>query len=411
MKRTLVKNIRSLFQAGIQMPSVRKGSEMALVPSIENAFLMTEGEKVMSFGSMKNCPERADLEIDAKGGLLFPCFPDSHTHVVFAKNRDIEFVDRIKGLSYEEIARRGGGILNSARELAEMPEDQLFEDALARIYGLIKKGTGAIEIKSGYGLSTDAEIKMLRVIRRLKEALPIPVKASFLGAHALPLAYKENREGYIKLITDEMLPKIADEGLADYCDVFCDRGFFTVDETTKILEAAAKYGIKPKIHANELDFSGGIQVGVKNQAVSVDHLEFTGKDEIDSLLNSDTMPTLLPSTAFFLGLEYPPARKMIDAGLPVSLASDFNPGSSPSGDLSFIFSLACLKLKMLPEEVLNALTVNAAAAMELQDSHGFLKPKGNANFIISKPMNGLNSFAYHFTDQRIEHVFIKGKEF
>jgi imidazolonepropionase len=365
---------------------------------------------ISQFGPDQECPiERADETIDCFGKIVLPAFCDSHTHLVFAAWRENEFVDRIKGLTYEEIANSGGGILNSAARLQATTEDQLFEQALPRLHEVTRMGTGAIEIKSGYGLTVESELKMLRVIRRLKETNIIPVKTSFLGAHAIPVEFKTNRPGYIRLLTETMLPQIAAEGLADYVDVFCDRGFYTVEETDEILGTAARYGIKPKIHANELDYSGGIQIGVRHKAISVDHLEYTGPEEIAALAGSQTIATILPSTAFFLGFPYAPARNMIENGLCVALASDYNPGSSPSGNLSFIISLACIKLKMLPEEAINAVTINGAAAMELSDMVGSITPQKSANLIITKPVSSIAYLPYSFGSPWIEKVILKGK--
>jgi imidazolonepropionase len=337
-----------------------------------------------------------------------PAWCDSHTHIVYAGSRESEFVDKIKGLTYEEIARNGGGILNSAARLHNTSEDELYEQALKRANEIISFGTGAVEIKSGYGLNTADELKMLRVVRRLKETTPLTIKASFLGAHALPQQYKANREAYIREITDEMLPAVAAEGLADYVDVFCDKGFFTVDETARILEKASHYKLQPKIHANELDYSGGIQVGVKYNALSVDHLEYTGPEEIEVLLNSHTMPTLLPSTAFFLRLKQPPAREMIQAGLPVALASDYNPGSSPSGRMAFILSLACINLRMLPEEALNAATLNGAYAMGVNTELGSITVGKKANLIVTSEISSPAFIPYAFGSQLIDKVMLNG---
>jgi len=406
----LLRKIKSLV--GIQPAGIRvlKGADLQKLESIDNAFMFVENGKIQSLGPDADCKiERADETMDCSGKLVLPAFCDSHTHLVFAAWRESEFVDRIRGLTYEEIAKRGGGILNSAARLQTMSEDELFDKALIRLRGVTQMGTGAIEIKSGYGLTLDSEIKMLRVIRRLKEENIIPVKATFLGAHAMPLAYKTNRQEYIRLLIDEMLPRIADEGLADYIDVFCDKGFYTVEETDQILTAGAKYGLKAKIHANELDFSGGIQVGVKNNAISVDHLEYTGEEEIEALRNSDTIATILPSTAFFLGLPYAPARKMIEHNLPVALASDYNPGTSPSGNLSFILSLAAIKLKMLPSEAINALTINGAAAMEVQETNGSITAGKLANLIITKPVTGIDYLPYSYGQGWIEKVLVGGK--
>lgn len=383
---------------------------MSALNAISNAYLLIENGIITQFGPDSECTfDRASTMINCSNRIVIPAFCDSHTHIVFAAWRENEFVDRIKGLSYEEIAKRGGGILNSAARLQNATEDELFESAAERLQEVIAGGTGAIEIKSGYGLSTAGEIKMLRVIRRLKDLDWIPVKTTFLGAHAIPLEYKANREGYINLLIDEMLPIIHNEGLTDYIDVFCDKGFFTVSETDRILNAGIKYGLKPKIHANELDYSGGIQVGVKHNAVSVDHLEYTGEDEIDALSSSGTIATLLPSTAFNLGLPYAPARKMLDRDLCIALASDYNPGSSPSGNMSFVISLACIKMKMLPEEAINASTINGAAAMEMSSTLGSITTLKSANLIISKPEISISRIPYHFGDVPVDKVLINGR--
>jgi imidazolonepropionase len=413
--KILIKNIKSLY--GIHDPSVQKvcGEDMAKLPAIEDAWLAIDDGRIADYGSMNNFPGIEDwrlLEvIDATGKFVLPAWCDSHTHLVFAGSREGEFVDKINGLSYEEIAKRGGGILNSAALLQTTDEETLFQSAYHRLMEVVRFGTGAIEIKSGYGLSLEGELKMLRVIKRLKEVSPIHIKATFLGAHAFPIEYKSNKDAYVDLVVKEMLPAVAAESLADYVDVFCDRGFFDVEQTEKILEAAAKYGLKPKIHANELDYSGGIQVGVKYRAVSVDHLEYTADDEIEELLNSATMPTLLPSTAFFLGFDYPPARKMINSGLPVALASDYNPGSSPSGRMSFVVSLACIKLRMLPEEAINAATLNGAYAMELQHETGSIARGKKANVIITKEIPSLAYLPYRFANDYIDRVIVGGKIF
>lgn len=410
MSIRLIKNIHRLYQCDDGSRSIVKGADMKELPSLENAYLLMNGDKIEAWGAMADCPSVPEAEtIDASGKSVLPCWCDSHSHIVYAGSREGEFVDRVKGLSYEEIADNGGGILNSARRLQGTSEDELFQSAKKRLAEVISFGTGALEIKSGYGLTVDAELKMLRVIKRLKEISPIPIKANFLGAHAVPVKYKENRAEYIRLITEEMLPQIVEEGLADYIDVFCDRGFYTVEETDQILKAGAAHGLKAKIHANELDYSGGVQVGVKNNAVSVDHLECVGEEEINCLLNSDTMPTILPSTAFFLNLEYAPARKMIDAGLPVALASDYNPGSTPSGRIPFVISLACIKMKMLPEEAINALTINGARAMEMENEMGSIAKGKKANIIITKEISSLAFIPYSFGSDLIDQVIIGGE--
>lgn len=417
--KLIVKNIGHLLNARLDCPSKLAGDEMSKLPVLKDAFLLIEDEKISSFGNMSGFDEAAKsfdpsgtaTLVDAFNGLVGPTWCDSHTHIVYAAPREAEFVDRIHGLTYEEIAKRGGGILNSAKKMADAEESQLFENAMDRVAEMAAMGTGAIEIKSGYGLSVDSELKMLRVIKRIKDSSDIPIKATFLGAHAIPADFKDNRNGYMRLMIDEMLPRIADEGLADYCDVFCDRGFFTVEETDQILEAGWKYGLQPKIHANELANSGGIQIGVKHRALSVDHLEFTGEEEIRCLLESKTMPTILPSTAFFLKLHYAPARKMIDAGLPIALASDFNPGSSPSGNMAFVLSLACVYMGMLPEEAIAAATINGAYAMGLSENMGSITPGKWASFFITEPVTSPAMLPYSFGSRLIKSTYIKGKPF
>lgn len=410
----LFTHIKSLF--GTRSPEVRKlsGKEMKDSGVISDAWMFVKDGKIDSFGTMdqlessKVDPSGNAKQVDLNGRMVLPAWCDSHTHIVFPVSREGEFVDRIHGLTYVEIAERGGGILNSARKMADADEDSLFNGACKRIEEIIGFGTGAVEIKSGYGLSVESELKMLRVIKRLKEWSPIPVRATFLGAHAIPSDLKENRGEYIRMITEEMLPVIAEEGLADYNDVFCDKGFFTVEETETILEAGLKYGLQPKIHANELDRSGGIQTGVKYNALSVDHLEFTGPDEIEALLGSDTMPTLLPSTAFFLRLEYAPARRMIDAGLPVAVATDYNPGSSPSGNMPFVISLSCIHMQMDPEEAINAATINGAYAMGLDARLGSIAEGKDASFIVTKEIPSLAYIPYAFGSDHIDSVYING---
>lgn len=385
---------------------------MSEMNSLENAWLFLENDRIHSFGSMSDMDlVHAEDVHDAEGASILPAWVDSHTHLVFAAPREQEFEDRIKGLSYEEIARRGGGILNSAQQLNAMDETALYESSAKRLLNVMAHGTGAIEIKSGYGLSVDGEMKMLRVIRKLKENHPIPIKASFLAAHAYPAAYKQDHEGYIKLIIDKMLPEIADEGLADYMDVFCEEGFFSVAETEQLLEAASKYGLKPKIHANQLHYSGGVQVGVKYNAVSVDHLEFIGDAEIEALKNSHTIPTLLPGAAFFLGMQYQPARQIIDAGLPVCLATDYNPGSCPSGNVPLLLTIACTQLKMTPEEAVNAVTLNGAAALELSSEMGTIAAGKKANLIITKKIPSLAYIPYDFGNNPVDKMIIDGKFF
>lgn len=405
-------NIKTLYLIAEENTHKLQGKAMQTPLCIDNGYLRIHNDKILEYGSMQNLQINEFEEvIDVSGRIIFPTFCDSHTHIVYARTRENEFVDRIKGLTYQEIAAKGGGILNSALDLQQTPEKELYEQAYVRLQNLIKQGTGAIEIKSGYGLSVEGELKMLRVIAMLKETTSIPVKATFLGAHAIPTAYKNDRKKYIDLIIREMLPNIAAEHLADYIDVFCDEGFFTVEETDILLSEGAKYGLKPKIHANELANSGGIQIGVKHKAISVDHLEYTGEEELNCLFHSDTVATLLPSTAFFLGLKYPEARAMIDKGLCVALATDFNPGSSPSGNMSFVMSLACIKMRMLPEEALTACTLNGAYAIELSSQgYGKLSKGSLANFVITKPCASLAAIPYHFGESLIEEVWIQGKK-
>jgi imidazolonepropionase len=383
---------------------------MQALPSLENAYVLVENDKIIAYGKMEQWKEQqVDKVIDAKGAFVLPTWCDSHTHLVFAATREGEFIDKIQGVSYQEIARKGGGILNSARKLQNTPEEVLLASAYERLQEVRNYGTGAIEIKSGYGLTLDAELKMLRVIRQLKTMTQIPIKASFLGAHALPLEYKNNRSGYIDLIINKMLPQIAGEGLADYIDVFCEKVAFSVTETEQLMEAGARYGLKPKIHTNQFNCMGGIQASVAHQAVSVDHLEVINDAEIDCLLHSNTMATLLPSAPFFINDHYPQARKMIDAGLGVALATDYNPGSTPSGNMPFVLSLACIKMKMLPEEAVNAATINGAHAMELSDSLGSISLGKKANLIITKPMQSIAYMPYAFGTNWIDKVMIAGE--
>ena len=410
MKKLLIKNIKGLIQVGENIPEMLKGEEMGVVPMIENAFLAMEDGMVVAYGSMDDWGGIEDWRnlqiIDASGKFVMPAFCDPHTHTVFARSREEEFVDRIKGLSYEEIALNGGGILNSARRLGEMSEDDLYEQAKARIEKLMSYGTGALEIKSGYGLSVAAELKMLRVIKRLKETMPIAIKATFLGAHAFPKEFKENHRGYIDLIINEMLPKIAEEKLADYIDVFCERNYFSVQEMEEILLAGAKYGLIPKIHVNQFSILGGIKKAVELNALSVDHLEEIDQDDIEALKNSKCIPTILPSCSHFINIPFGNARLMIENGLPVALASDFNPGTTPSGNLSFVWSLACVKMKMTPEEALNALTVNAAYAMGLSHTHGKIALGRKSPILITKQIPSLSYIPYAFGDQHIEQIIV-----
>ena len=408
--RTLISNIQQLLQTESTNKARKQGLEMQQLPMLENAYVLVENDSILDYGKMGDLKEQqVDKNIDASGAFVLPTWCDSHTHLVFAATREGEFIDKIQGCSYEEIARKGGGILNSARKLQDTPEEVLLASAYERLQDVRSYGTGAIEIKSGYGLTLAAELKMLRVIRQLKTMTKIPIKASFLGAHALPLAYKNNRAGYIDLIINKMLPQIAEEGLADYIDVFCEKVAFSVKETEQLMEAGARYGLKPKIHTNQFNCMGGIQASVAHQAVSVDHLEVINDAEIDCLLQSDTMATLLPSAPFFINDHYPQARKMIDAGLGVALATDYNPGSTPSGNMPFVLSLACIKMKMLPEEALNAATINGAYAMELSDSLGSISLGKKANLIITKPMQSIAYMPYAFGTNWVEKVMIAGE--
>ncbi|ETZ19360.1 imidazolonepropionase [Pedobacter sp. V48] len=412
MSALLITDIDTLVGTHPKNISVLKGSAMNTLPVITNAWILCEGGLITGFGSMNNLP--ADLptsltSISAKGGYVFPSWCDSHTHIVFAASREEEFVMKIKGKGYEEIAAAGGGILNSARKLQHESEDHLFESASTRLNDMIKQGTGAVEIKSGYGLTFDSELKMLRVIRRLKDAFKIPLRASFLAAHTFPEDYKKDHNGYIRLIIDQMLPRIAGEGLADYMDVFCEKGFFSVEETDKLLEAGAKYGLPPKIHANQLSVSGGVQVGVKHHAISVDHLEATDEEVVKCLSASNTIATLLPSCSLYLGIPFADARSLINANVPVALASDFNPGSTPSGNMNFVVSLGCIKLKLLPEEAINAATLNGAAAMQLSDVAGSIAIGKKANLFITRPMNSIAYLPYSFGQSQVEKIILNGE--
>ena len=407
---TLLYNIDTLLLASPQTPALARGAALQQLPQLHNAFVLVEGDKIVQWGSMADCPSHAVNErVDATGCFVLPTWCDSHTHLVFAKHRAPEFVEKIKGSSYEEIAQKGGGILNSARLLQQTPEEVLLESALARLHEVQRYGTGAIEIKSGYGLTVEAELKMLRVIQQLKAHTAMPIKATFLGAHALPLAYKNNRAGYLDLIINNMLPQIAEEGLADYIDVFCEKVAFSVAETEQLLEAGAQYGLKPKIHTNQFNCMGGIEAAVKHQAISVDHLEVINEQELDCLAQANTIATLLPSAPFFINDAYPEARKMVNANLPIALASDYNPGSTPSGKMPFVLSLACIKLRLLPEEAIMAATLNGAYAMEVQDQVGSISKGKLANLILTKPMDNLAYMPYAFGSDWIQQVWIAGE--
>lgn len=404
----LITNIKGLVQIREQSREFLAGSSMSELPIISNAYLLIADGLISDYGKMEDLPAiQAQEKIDASGRFVIPSFVDSHTHLVFAVSREEEFVLKIKGTTYAEIAAKGGGILNSARKLRSTSEDELFESTLERANEIIKLGTGAVEIKSGYGLTVKDEMKMLRVARRVGKETPLTVKTTFLGAHAIPSEL--NKGDYIKLIVDEMIPAVAEEKLADYIDVFCEEGFFSPEETERVVEEGKKFGMKPRIHANQLNRSGGVQVGVKTKALSVDHLENIGEEEINLLKNSRTMPTALPGAAFFLNLPFPPARKMIDEGLPLAIASDYNPGSSPSGNMQMMLSLACIKMKMTPEEVFNAATINTACALELSHSHGSITRGKIANIFITKPVSSLAYLPYHFGNNFVDRVILNGK--
>lgn len=404
----LITNIKGLAQVRDSTLTVLSGSAMADLPVIEEAFLAISDGKIADYGEMQSLPNvTADRVIDAKGRFVFPSFVDSHTHLIFAASREEEFVMKIKGASYAEIAASGGGILNSAQKLQHMSEDELFERSLARAQEIIKSGTGAVEIKSGYGLTVADELKMLRIARRIGEETPLKVKTTFLGAHAVPKSHTKSE--YIQLVVKEMIPAVAEEKLADYIDVFCEEGFFNTDETELICEEGKKYGMKPRLHANQLHRSGGVQVGVKVNAISVDHLENIGKEEIEALKRGNTIPTALPGAAFFLNLPFPPARDIINAGLPLAIASDYNPGSSPSGNMSLMVALACIKMRMTPEEAFNAATINTAAAMEILETHGSITRGKTANVCITMPIPTLAYLPYSFGSQLVGQVIINGR--
>ena len=411
--KTVIKNISELIQLEHQIRKWVSGSEMSKIDTIKDGFIEIQDGIITAFGSMdqwKGIDDWNNTEIiDANGGMVFPSYCDSHTHLVFAGNRENEWEQRIKGASYEDIAKNGGGILNSAKKLQETSEDELLEKALQRAKEVMKMGTGAIEIKSGYGLTTAAELKILRVIKRLKKLSPLTIKATFLGAHAIPKEYKTNHSAYLDLIINEMLPQIAEEQLAEYIDIFCEEGYFTVDDTEKLLEAAQDYGLIPKTHVNQFTIQGGVKASVKYNALSVDHLEIMNNEDIEALKDSDCMPTLLPSCSFFLGIPYGPARKLIENDLPVALASDYNPGSSPSGNMNFIASLACIKMNMTPEEVINATTINTAYAMGLSHELGSISVGKKANLFISKPITSYAFIPYSFGHQHIDKIIINGK--
>ncbi|MBR3615501.1 MAG: imidazolonepropionase [Bacteroidaceae bacterium] len=406
----LIKNIGTIVGIDESGRTRVSGKAMGEITMLENAWLLTDGTRIKDYGTMDSVPAEGGYEvIDARSGWLFPSFCDSHTHIVYAGSREQEFLDKINGLSYEEIAKRGGGILNSADRLHDTTEDELYRQAMERIDEIVAMGTGLVEIKSGYGLTLEDELKILRVIRRIRENAPLEVRTTFLGAHAVGRAYKGRQSEYVEHVCNDMIPAVAKESLADYVDVFCDRGFFTPEETARIIETGARYGLRAKIHANELAVSGGVEVGVAHDALSVDHLESMGDEQIEALRGSETMPTMLPGCAFFLGITYPPARKMIDAGLAVALASDFNPGTAPSGNMRFVVSLASIKMKMTPAEALNAATLNSACAMGESKEFGSITRGKMANFYITKPLPSLAFMPYAHQTPIIERVVLKGK--
>jgi imidazolonepropionase len=408
---TLFINIKELIQVRESDVMKLSGKDMGILPIIKNAFLLIEDDLIIDFGSMNHLSTTdVDKVVDLTDKLVLPTWCDSHTHIVYADSREEEFVDRIKGLSYQEIAQKGGGILNSAKKLQDKSEDLLYNDAVIRIKEIIKSGTGALEMKSGYGLTFDSELKILRVIKKLKENFSIPIRATFLGAHAIPIKYKDKRHEYIQLIIDKMIPEIANQKLADYIDVFCEKGYFNITETDLILKAGIKYGLIPKIHVNQFNSIGGVKVGIDNNALSVDHLEVLTDEDLNILSKSDTMPVALPSCSFFLGIPYTNGRKIIDSNIPMAIASDYNPGSSPSGNMNFIVSLACIKMKMTPEEAINAATINAAYALNMSDKVGSISKGKMANFIITKPIKSYSFIPYTFANNCIEKVYLCGKE-
>lgn len=404
----LITNIKQLVQVEDTAKKWVAGAQMNVLPSIENAYLYIKDERIEDFGPMQNCPNIDAQIIDAQGKMVFPCWADSHTHIVFAGSRETEFEDRINGLTYEQIAERGGGILNSAKRLQQTTEADLYEQAMVRVKEVVGMGTGAIEIKSGYGLTPEAEMKMLRVAKQIEKNTNLLVKTTFLGAHAFPMEYRQNKQAYIDLVCDTMMPMVAKEGLADYCDAFCEKGFFEAEQVDYIMKKGAEHGMRAKVHANQLSFSGGVQVGVANNAISVDHLECMGEAEINALKNSDTMATLLPSASFFLDVHYPPARMLIDAGLPVALATDFNPGSSPSGNIPLLLGMSCVKMKMTPNEAINAATINSSYAMEIEKEFGSICKGKFASVFITKPIPSTAFMPYMFGSNLVETVILKG---
>lgn len=408
--KILITNIKELLQVRENQIDLVAGNAMKELPKLENAYVLIENDTIADYGSMEHCPHiSADQVIDATGKTVLPTWIDSHTHIVYAGNRELEFVDRINGLSYEEIFNRGGGILNSAKKLQECSEEELYAQSKARLEEVMQQGTGAVEIKSGYGLTLESELKMLRVIKKLAQDYPIEIKSTFLGAHAFPLEYKDNHEGYIDLLVNEMIPAVAKEGLADYVDAFLETGYFSVEETERIMAAGKEHGLTAKIHVNQFTAIGGIKACVDHEALSVDHLEIVTDEDIEVLKNSKTMPVALPTCSYFISIPYTPARKMIDAGLPLALASDFNPGTTPSGNMNFVVATACIKMRMTPEEAINAATINGAYAMGLEKEYGSITIGKKASLIITKPLNSFYEIPYAFGSNLIDQVILKGK--
>jgi imidazolonepropionase len=415
--RIFIKNIKKLINVRENTPSALSGEQLGVLPCIEDAYLITDGDSIIDFGEMSEIEEgqlaaieqSVDKVIDATGRMVFPSYCDSHTHLVYAGSREMEFSDKLRGLSYQEIARRGGGILNSVALLHNTSEDSLLEQTLVRAKEIISMGTGAVEIKSGYGLSVEDEMKMLRVAKRVAENTPLTVKTTLLGAHAVPARYKDNRSGYVDEIVNEMIPAVAAEGLAEFVDIFCEEGFFSVEDAERIFEQGIKYGLRPTVHANQMSFSGGVQVGVKYDAISVDHLEYTGEQEYDVLASSNTIATLLPGATFFLNMDYPNARAMISKGVKVAIASNYNPGSCPSGDMKYMMALALLKMKMTPEEAINAVTINGAFAMGLGEQFGSITVGKRANLFITKEIPSYEFLPYSFTSSLIDTIILNGE--
>ncbi|HXU27471.1 MAG TPA: imidazolonepropionase [Bacteroidia bacterium] len=413
MQKILIKNIKKLVQLRDAQTQKISGKEMDNLPCMDDAWLAIDNGIIADYGSMSDFPGIADWKdlqvIDASGKMVFPSWVDSHTHIVYAGSREQEFTDRIKGLSYEEIAQRGGGILNSSKKLQDASEEELLQQALPRLHEIILQGTGAVEIKSGYGLSLESELKMLRVIKKIKELTKLTIKSTFLGAHAFPLAYKQNKRGYVDLIIKEMIPSVAEEKLAEFIDIFCEQNYFSFDETIEILEAGRKHGLTPKVHAEQMSHSGGVEAGVKCKAISVDHLEFVNEADIKLLLNSITMPTILPGAAYFVSLPNPPARQMIDAGLALAIASDFNPGTSPTGNMNLMQSIACIQYKLTPNEAINASTMNSAYAMQVEKELGSITIGKKANLFITKPIPSTDFISYSFGSNLVETVILNGE--